>query len=296
MKLKEVCEATGLSRKTIRLYEEKGLLVPQKERRNGRDYRDYTEADVAQLLVIASLRKAWFTMEEIRRMQEDPAAIREIFPQYRQWLLAQKSQLDGLIAATEQIQPDCIASVAELSAQMESETCKLPLPLTDVNPHFKYLDEIEEAQNRMKRIDSTETRKKTFRQTTLLMDRDRANDQAITFGQFREMEQGAWKDSSTGAVKQEEKAPLWVRIVSAIFGWGLVISSIAVIATTAYGMFDYSTRKTMPYEFWPRVVMLACIVVYGSMRGLIAYRERQRWLEKIHQQELEKQQNRETPH
>ena len=26
MKLKEVCESTGLSRKTIRLYEEKGLL------------------------------------------------------------------------------------------------------------------------------------------------------------------------------------------------------------------------------------------------------------------------------
>ena len=39
MKLKEVCEATGLTRKTIRLYEEKGLLVPQKEARNGREYR-----------------------------------------------------------------------------------------------------------------------------------------------------------------------------------------------------------------------------------------------------------------
>ena len=38
MKLKEVCASTGLSRKTIRLYEEKGLLVPQMEHRNGRDY------------------------------------------------------------------------------------------------------------------------------------------------------------------------------------------------------------------------------------------------------------------
>ena len=251
MKLKEVCQATGLSRKTIRLYEEKGLLTPTKERRNGRDYRDYTEADIAQLLVVASLRKAWFTMDEIRRMQEDPAAIREIFPHYRQWLLAQKSQLDGLIAATEQIQPDCIASVAELSAQMESETRKLPLPPVDINPRFKYLDELEEVQTRMKKQDSTEAHKKTFRQTTLLMDRDRANDQAITFGQFREMEQGAWKDSSTGAVKQEE---------------------------------------TAPYEFWPRIVMLVCIALYGSMRGVIAYRERQQWLEKMRRQEQEKQQ------
>lgn len=42
MKLKEVCESTGLTRKTIRLYEEKGLLVPHKEYRNGREYREYT--------------------------------------------------------------------------------------------------------------------------------------------------------------------------------------------------------------------------------------------------------------
>ena len=46
MKLKEVCEATGLTRKTIRLYEEKGLLVPQKEARNGREYREYSQEDV----------------------------------------------------------------------------------------------------------------------------------------------------------------------------------------------------------------------------------------------------------
>ena len=143
MKLKEVCETTGLSRKTIRLYEEKALLVPQKERRNGREYREYTESDVHTLQVIASLRKAWFTMEEIRRMQADPAAIRDIFPQYKAWLLAQKSQLDGLISAAEDIPLDSITSIDELSAHMEAETRKLPLPPADVNPHFKYLDEMD---------------------------------------------------------------------------------------------------------------------------------------------------------
>lgn len=289
MKLKQVCEQTGLSRKTIRLYEEKGLFCPQKERRNGRDYRDYTDDDVKQLQVIASLRKAWFTMEEIRQMQSDPAAIQEIFPQYRAWLQAQKSQLDGLIAAAEDITPEEVASVEDLSQRMETATNLLPLPPVDVNPHFKYLDQIEEAQSKMKQKNDTEARKKTFRQTTLLMDRDRANDQAITFGQFREMSDGAWKDSSSGHVRQEEKAPLWVRIISAISGWGLIVSSIAVIATTAYGMFDYSTRTTAPYEFWPRIVMLVFMVVYGAMRGIIAYRDRRQWLEKVRQQELEKQ-------
>lgn len=80
MKLKEVCESTGLSRKTIRLYEEKGLLVPQMEHRNGRDYREYSPEDVKRLQEIATLRRAWFTMDEIARMQQNPETIGEIFP------------------------------------------------------------------------------------------------------------------------------------------------------------------------------------------------------------------------
>lgn len=291
MKLKEVCEKTGLSRKTIRLYEEKELFCPQKEQRNGREFREYSEEDVQTLLVIASLRKAWFTMDEIRRMQSDPAEIREILPQYKAWLLAQKSQLEGLLSAAAEIDPETVSSIGDLSARMEPETKNLPLPPSDIHPHFRYLDELEEAEAMKKQQNSTETRKKTFRQTALLMDRDRANDQAITFGQFRDMADGAWKDSSSGHVREEEKAPLWVRIISMVSGWGLIISSIVVIATTAYGMFDYSIQTTAPYEFWPRIVMLAFIVIYGAMRGLIAYRERQLWIQKMRQQELEKQQN-----
>ena len=96
MTIKEVCDRTGLSRKTIRLYLEKGLVSPSSEHRNGRTFRTWSEADVRQLEMIASLRRAWFTMEEIRRMQKNPESIREILPGYRQWLLSQKESLDGL--------------------------------------------------------------------------------------------------------------------------------------------------------------------------------------------------------
>lgn len=144
----------------------------------------------------------------------------------------------------------------------------------------------------LKQQSSIETGKKTFRQTALLMDRDRANDQAITFGQFREMENGAWKDGSSGHVREKENAPLWVRVTGMISGWGLVISAIVVIATTAYGMFDFSTKTTAPYEFWPRIVMLAFVVVYGAMRGIVTYREHRQWIRNMQKQELEKQQAR----
>ena len=49
MTRKEVCTATGLSIKTLRLYEEKGLIAPERQYRNGREYRVYTPELVAQL-------------------------------------------------------------------------------------------------------------------------------------------------------------------------------------------------------------------------------------------------------
>ena len=139
MKLKEVCESTGLSRKTIRLYEEKGLLVPQMEHRNGRDYREYTQADVEALREIATLRRAWFTMDEIARMQQNPETIGEIFPQYLQWLEKQKTTLESLLKAAKNVDPSKIQSVSELSEKMrEAET--MPLPAADIEPKFRYLD------------------------------------------------------------------------------------------------------------------------------------------------------------
>ena len=143
MTIKEVCGRTGLSRKTIRLYLEKGLVSPASERRNGRTFRTWSEEDVHQLEMIASLRSAWFTMEEIRRMQENPGSIGEILPAYRQWLLTQKESLDGLVQATEQLSADRISDVYALSAEISRAAGKLPLPESDIRPRFGYLDAIE---------------------------------------------------------------------------------------------------------------------------------------------------------
>ncbi len=90
MTRKEVCTATGLSIKTLRLYEEKGLITPERQYRNGREYRVYTPELVAQLRQIATLRRALFTMDEIKTMQQNPDTIPGIFEDYRQWLAAQR--------------------------------------------------------------------------------------------------------------------------------------------------------------------------------------------------------------
>ena len=52
--IKDAAEQTGLTQKSIRFYESKGLLSVQRGAQN--DYRQYTEADITQLKRIKVLR------------------------------------------------------------------------------------------------------------------------------------------------------------------------------------------------------------------------------------------------
>ena len=78
MKIKEISALTGLTERTIRFYEERSLIQPRTERRNGREYRDYSASDAEQLMVIAGLRRLHFSVEEIREMQKYPGRIARI--------------------------------------------------------------------------------------------------------------------------------------------------------------------------------------------------------------------------
>ena len=55
MRIKEVEDLVGITKKNIRFYEKEGLLTPDRELENS--YRDYTEEDVRRLRVIKLLRK-----------------------------------------------------------------------------------------------------------------------------------------------------------------------------------------------------------------------------------------------
>lgn len=78
MQIKEDCDRTGLSRRTIRYYEEERLIAPAKEVRRGRTYRNYSETDIQQLQRAAALRKAWFSVGEIKTMQQEPDEISSV--------------------------------------------------------------------------------------------------------------------------------------------------------------------------------------------------------------------------
>lgn len=67
MKINEVEQQVGVSKKNIRFYEQQGLLHPKRNSENG--YREYDEADVLRLKKIKLLRKLSLPIDEIRRIQ-----------------------------------------------------------------------------------------------------------------------------------------------------------------------------------------------------------------------------------
>ncbi|MEV7224673.1 MerR family transcriptional regulator [Streptomyces sp. NPDC056353] len=68
MQIGEVAARTELSLRTIRHYEETGLVVPSARSQGG--FRLYTEADVARLMVVRRMKPLGFTLDEMRDLLE----------------------------------------------------------------------------------------------------------------------------------------------------------------------------------------------------------------------------------
>ena len=92
MRIHEVCQATGLTKKAINWYEEQGLIaVPTDE--NG--YRDFQDADIQKLKEIGLLRSLGLSAKEIEtvlRASDKPAVLKAIQAQKQSALEAQQFQ------------------------------------------------------------------------------------------------------------------------------------------------------------------------------------------------------------
>ena len=68
MFINEVCHVVGLTKKSIRFYEENGLLNPKRNSEN--DYRVYTTEDIEKLKKIKFLRELNVSIREIRMLED----------------------------------------------------------------------------------------------------------------------------------------------------------------------------------------------------------------------------------
>lgn len=83
MKIKEVIEQTGLTDKAIRLYINNSLVAPSiEESYSGRKSINFSDSDVERLKNIALLRKADFSIADIKDMISDEDSVRKVIDSF----------------------------------------------------------------------------------------------------------------------------------------------------------------------------------------------------------------------
>lgn len=80
MRIGDVIRETGLTRKALYYYEEKGLVSPIHDGEN--NYRDYNENDVRKLQTIAALRQLGLPMSNIRNALDSGSDTRKILTEH----------------------------------------------------------------------------------------------------------------------------------------------------------------------------------------------------------------------
>ena len=126
MKIKQVEELVGITRKNIRFYEEQGLLNVERAE-NG--YREYHTADIARLQEIKLFRKMDISIEEMRALFEKRKSLQFCLEQHLgelemcQRLIAEHQSLDTLNAE------NCLEEIE----QMEKEGARfMDIKKTDI--------------------------------------------------------------------------------------------------------------------------------------------------------------------
>ena len=137
MKIKEICQKTGLTDRTVRYYIEEGLISPfYTENYLGRKSFDFSEEDLKRLKNIATLRAFGFSVEEIKELslgESDSARIIETVKRRTEECLEESRQRFNTLSMIDTSAQEDLSSLAEklsqpgLGIEDESEGAKCRL-------------------------------------------------------------------------------------------------------------------------------------------------------------------------
>ena len=165
MKMKEIVSRTGLSERTIRYYEDRGLITPETYRYNGRTYHDYSEDNISEIQRIITLRQADFTLDEIQTMTLSPEQIPAILEHHHTRIQDAQAELNTLLKLNA-LHAD---SVSELVEQVHQALHHDP----DYQPamHFGQYDPETEQEKEIaiKRHKIREQTKSSWKNTVIIM-------------------------------------------------------------------------------------------------------------------------------
>lgn len=129
MQIGEVATRTELSMRTIRHYEDTGLVIPSARSQGG--FRLYTESDVARLMVIRRMKPLGFTLDEMRALLEatdrldtgeelPPEEHEELFDRIRGFEQAAQQRVEDLRTQ--------LARAEEFAATLAERLTRTPAP------------------------------------------------------------------------------------------------------------------------------------------------------------------------
>jgi len=129
MKIKSVCESTGLSDRTIRYYIDEKLISPSyTENYLGRRTYDFSNKDIKELNDIAVLRKFDFTIDEIKSVINNAEASKEILYNVKSRTAKTVSDGQNKLTVLSQINADKSYTVAELADELSKASLELSEP------------------------------------------------------------------------------------------------------------------------------------------------------------------------
>lgn len=283
MKLKEVCELTGLSKKTIRFYEEKHLIFPEVRYQNGRNFREYSQKNVEDLLEIATLRKALFSIEEIYMMQQEPEEIADILNAHAHRTKELYDHLKFLNHTIEQIRPEEIMDVSDLAKELSGPARQLPLPSYDINPKFRYLDALEETPAVREKIDY-DTSKPPQRVLNLAtLSRIRGGGLIINAHYFTHFRNIMNEKPEHKAMDMPSPEPKWLWVLQTVFT-AVVFLTVGVLVLYWIG---FGKKRLWFMQFWVNYgtfivwIFVITLVMKLALHGFWAWKQHNDWCKRV---------------
>lgn len=137
MRMKDVLAKTGLSDRAVRLYIESGLLSPRQEcSYAGRKSITFSEEDVEVLEEIATLRRAGFSLADIRKMQQDPACAGEVLDGHRNALTEEIEQKQEILQKLSAISADAPLTCRTIADGIRASASSQTIPKEDFYMSF----------------------------------------------------------------------------------------------------------------------------------------------------------------
>ncbi len=132
MKIKEVITKTGLTDRAIRLYIENGLVTPENQKSySGRNNYNFTQTDIEYFEQISLLRKADFSLEQIKTLKSGGEAAKEVLVAY---LTCKKESVvtgQKIVDALKEIPQQEIVTIECVCEKIKESLENAPLPDAD---------------------------------------------------------------------------------------------------------------------------------------------------------------------